>query len=68
MTTARQEIEEMTRQLLRDRLAQCTDEQRERFDRWNPRGIEKINADDLPSAIDLINRTIAKNAADEDKQ
>ena len=62
MTTARQEIEDMTRQLLRDRLAQCTDDQNERFGRYFPKGIDGVDVEDLPGVIDLINRTITKNA------
>ena len=65
MITARQEIEDMTRQLLCDRLAQCTEYQNERFNAIFPNGVEGIDADDLPGVIDLVNRTIKKSTAED---
>jgi len=53
-----QEIEDSTRSLLADRLAQCTQNQQNRFSRM----LEgEVPEDQLVSAIDLIDRTIAKN-------
>lgn len=64
MPTARQEIEGMTRQLLRDRLAQCSEKANTFFNRTFPKGVEGIEVDDLPGVIDLVNRTIKKATAD----
>jgi hypothetical protein len=52
-------IEDFMRGMLADRLAQCTPEQRAFFnDRIYPKG---VRTDRLEDAIDLCDRTIAKN-------
>jgi hypothetical protein len=56
--SAREEIEAFARQLLAERLAQCTEPQRALFSRCYPKGLP---AGSLETAIDLCTRTIAKN-------
>lgn len=59
MTKIDVEIIAFKRGLLRDRLAQCTEKQREFFDRiWQGR---EVPDDKLVSAIALCDRTIASN-------
>ena len=60
MKSAKAELEEHARQILAGRLALVTPKQREFFDRLFPRGVPSAK---LETAIDLCNRTIAKNAA-----
>ena len=60
---AHDEIDAYMRNLLRERLAQCTDPQRELFGRMYRNGIENIPFDKLEWAIQQCNNTIAKNAA-----
>ena len=52
------EIEQFTRNLLEERLTQCTEPQREMFNRIYPKGVP---ANHLESAVDLCDRTIKKN-------
>ena len=56
--SVKEEIEQLTRNLLQERLAQCTTSQRAMFNRMYPQGVP---ADRLESAIDLCDRTIKKN-------
>jgi hypothetical protein len=60
----RKEIEAFTRQLLRDRLAQCTPAQRGVHYRVYGAGPDDIPEKQLIDAIDLCDRTIRKNLAD----
>jgi hypothetical protein len=55
------EVEEFKRKLLSERLAQCTEKQVAFFNRIFPDGVPE---DKLVSAIDLCDRTIAKNKSD----
>lgn len=55
------EVESFKRKLLEERLAQCTQSQRDFFARLYPRGVP---AEKLISSIDLCDRTIRKNNAD----
>lgn len=58
------EVEKFKRGLLAARLAQCTQKQRDFFDKVYPKGVPEAS---LVSAIDLCDRTIAKNAADQSR-
>ena len=52
------EVEAFKRTLLAERLALCTEEQRERFHRWFP----TVPEEKLVSAISLVDRTIDKKS------
>jgi hypothetical protein len=56
-TQVQKEIEQFTRGLLQDRLAQCSESQQEFFHRIYPEGVP---TDKLENAIDLCDRTIKK--------
>ena len=51
------EVEVFKRDLLSERLALCTDEQRDRFHKWFP----TVPDEDLVNAISLVNRTLAQS-------
>ena len=51
-------IEDFKRDLLIERLSECTEPQRRKFDRIYPNGVPE---EKLVSAIDLCDRTIRKN-------
>ena len=55
------EVEDFKRNLLAKRLLQCTKKQQEFFNKVYPNGVSE---DSLVSAIDLCDRTIAKNLKD----
>ncbi len=57
--SAKAEVEQFKRDLLAARLALVTPPQRALFDRCFPNGVP---SDRLESAIDLCDRTIAKNS------
>jgi len=57
--SAKEEVEELTRKLLAQRLAMVSEKQREFFTTKVYPG--KVKEQDLISAIDLCNRTIKKN-------
>jgi hypothetical protein len=57
--SAQDQVEAFKRSLLAERLAMVTEPQRALFDRCFPKGVP---GDRLESAIDLVDRTIAKNA------
>ena len=54
----REEIEQFTRGLLKDRLAQCTDVEQKFFHRIWPDGVP---TNSIEGAIDLCDRTIKKH-------
>lgn len=56
--TAKQEVEQLKRSLLNERLGQCTEKQRELFGRLYPDGVRE---DQLEDAINLCNRTLRRN-------
>ncbi len=58
--SAKEEVEQFKRNLLTERLAMVTPPQRALFDRCYPKG---VRSEQLESAIDLCNRTIAKNTS-----
>lgn len=58
MTKAEQKVEEFKQNMLKERLSQITDEQRQFFHRVFPKG---VSSKQLMTAIDLCDRTIKKN-------
>lgn len=60
--SAKEEVEKFARQLLAEKLGQCTEAQQAFFHRLYPRG---VTSDKLMNAIDQCERTIKKNMAKE---
>lgn len=60
MSEAKQAIEQFKRDLLADMVSKCTDKQRALFSNIYP----KVTPANIESAIDLVERTLKKNAAD----
>lgn len=54
-------VEDFKRQMLAERLSQCSEAQQAFFKRIYPKGVPEAS---LVSAIDLCDRTIKKNLAD----
>jgi hypothetical protein len=63
MISTDEEIAEMIRQRIADKLRQCTDSEREGFNRFFPMGLEEVK--DLPSVLALVNRTLNKRTPQE---
>ena len=55
------DVKEFYYQEIRNGLQQCTESQRQFFDRLYPNGIENIEDDRLDWALQQVKRTIAKN-------
>lgn len=55
-----QKIDEFTRQQLKDLLAQCTQQEQDRFYLMYPEGIDKMDAKKIPWAIQQCEATLAK--------
>ncbi len=55
------DVKEFYYQEIRNGLQQCTESQRQFFDRLYPNGIENIEDNRLDWALQQVKRTIAKN-------
>lgn len=60
------DVREFYYQEIREGLEQCTESQREFFNRLYPNGIEGIEDSRLDCALQQVKRTIAKNKTKED--
>lgn len=63
LTTPAEIAKSALRAELEQRLSECTERQQDMFRRIYTREISLLNEKELKSAIDLVNRTLAKNRA-----
>ena len=61
ITTNRSDVKEFLRSSIKDALAQCTERQQAFFHKIYPKGVNGIADSNLQTALELCERTIAKN-------